>query len=89
MQLEKFDTFSLISGSILYQTLRYSLLALTLKREYLSTLQEAKLYIQSVMGNVLTEALVSLCKVKPQDPIAYLGHYLIQHNPNAPRISED
>lgn len=41
------------------------------------------------MGNVLTEALVSLCKVKPQDPISYLGHYLMQHNPNAPKVSDD
>ncbi len=46
------------------------------------------MYLQYALGGVLTEALVDLCKIKPKDPISYLGNYLLQHNPNAPKVTE-
>lgn len=52
--------------------------------------QQADEYIQKHLQPTLIKALTDMCKEKPSaDPyecITYLGNYLIQHNPNKPRV---
>lgn len=36
----------------------------------------------------LVGALVELCKAKPDDPVRWLGAYLLTHNPNKPKVAQ-
>lgn len=40
-------------------------------------------YLESTVVPVLMQGLQSLCKERPEDPLDYLAHYLLQHNPKA------
>eukprot|EP00771_Trimastix_marina_P004084 gnl/Trimastix_PCT/817.p1 GENE.gnl/Trimastix_PCT/817~~gnl/Trimastix_PCT/817.p1 ORF type:complete len:225 (+),score=30.08 gnl/Trimastix_PCT/817:49-675(+) len=49
---------------------------------------EARSYLAQHVNPVLTDALTLLCKTKPIDPITWLGQWLLENNPNKPRIYE-
>lgn len=36
----------------------------------------------------LVGALTELCKAKPDDPVRWLGNYLLAHNPNQPKVAQ-
>eukprot|EP00164_Ancoracysta_twista_P004596 GFYU01006206.1.p1 GENE.GFYU01006206.1~~GFYU01006206.1.p1 ORF type:complete len:388 (-),score=125.96 GFYU01006206.1:426-1589(-) len=46
----------------------------------------ARDYLEEKINPVLTGALKELCKEKPADPITWLGNFLLDNNPNKPRM---
>jgi len=50
--------------------------------------QPARDYLQKHVNPVLTKGLSELCKQKPEDPLNWLAEWLLQNNPNKPRIQE-
>jgi hypothetical protein len=54
--------------------------------KYLTTAKAGDRTLQQL----LVEALVELCKVKPvgHDCVQWLGRYLLEHNPNKPRVED-
>lgn len=44
-------------------------------------------FIVSSVQPVLTKGLTELVSLKPSDPIRWLAHWLLQNNPNLPRVS--
>ncbi|ESO99615.1 hypothetical protein LOTGIDRAFT_226200 [Lottia gigantea] len=48
--------------------------------------QAAKDYLSKVVNPTLLKGLTSLCKQKPQDPLVWLADWLIENNPNKPRV---
>lgn len=48
--------------------------------------QDAKDYLSRTVNNTLIKGLTELCKKKPQEPILWLSDWLIDNNPNKPRI---
>eukprot|EP01112_Ceratiomyxa_fruticulosa_P008860 TRINITY_DN2298_c0_g1_i1.p1 TRINITY_DN2298_c0_g1~~TRINITY_DN2298_c0_g1_i1.p1 ORF type:complete len:432 (+),score=110.92 TRINITY_DN2298_c0_g1_i1:128-1423(+) len=47
---------------------------------------QARQYIQSSLGSVLPKALAELCKAKPAQPISFLANFLLENNPNKPKV---
>ncbi|XP_060771860.1 nucleoside diphosphate kinase homolog 5-like [Neoarius graeffei] len=45
-------------------------------------------YLRRYVNPTLHTGLTELCKTKPADPLTWLADWLIQNNPNQPRISE-
>lgn len=39
-----------------------------------------------VMESCLKQGLVELCKEKPSDPVRWLAHWLLENNPNQPKV---
>eukprot|EP00128_Syssomonas_multiformis_P000034 Colp12_sorted_trinity150504_noHs@5425 len=56
--------------------------------EPLPTSAQAKEAITKNLNPVLLRGLIELCKVKPSDPISWLGKWLLDNNPNKPRVTE-
>jgi len=48
----------------------------------------AREYLQSTVLPILTTALTNLCKTKPADPVAWLAGWLLENNPNKPKVVE-
>jgi len=56
--------------------------------EPLPTSQEAKDYLAKAVNPTLLKGLTALCKTKPADPLIWLSDWLVNNNPNKPRITE-
>ncbi|ORX48977.1 nucleoside diphosphate kinase [Piromyces finnis] len=54
----------------------------------LSGREEVRLFLEKELYPVLTLGLTQLCKEKPEDPILWLGNWLLKNNPNTPVIIE-
>ncbi|KAH7832111.1 nucleoside-diphosphate kinase [Monocercomonoides exilis] len=52
----------------------------------LPTAAESQSYLSMHVIPLLSEGLLELCKVKPEDPTEWLGAWLLEHNPNQPAI---
>ncbi|PRP76189.1 hypothetical protein PROFUN_13735 [Planoprotostelium fungivorum] len=52
------------------------------------THQQSHEYIQASLMPTLTEGLANLAKKKPAEPIKWLAYWLLENNPNKPRVSE-
>ncbi|XP_064387905.1 nucleoside diphosphate kinase homolog 5-like [Halichondria panicea] len=50
--------------------------------------QDATDYLQSKVNPVLTKALTHLSKQKPEDPLTWLAQWLLDNNPNKPKVTE-
>ncbi|XP_077182826.1 nucleoside diphosphate kinase homolog 5 isoform X1 [Paroedura picta] len=48
--------------------------------------QAAKDYLTCYVTPTLLKGLTALCKRKPADPFTWLADWLIEHNPNTPRL---
>ncbi|KAJ3407483.1 NME NM23 member 5 [Chytridiales sp. JEL 0842] len=61
-------------------------------REHLTeptpSLEASKLFLEDALYPVLTQGLTQLCKVKPENPTAWLGRWLLENNPAVPKIQE-
>uniref|UniRef100_A0A8D0HLZ7 Nucleoside diphosphate kinase homolog 5 n=1 Tax=Sphenodon punctatus TaxID=8508 RepID=A0A8D0HLZ7_SPHPU len=51
--------------------------------------QAAKDYLNVYVNPTLLAGLTELCKQKPADPFTWLADWLIEHNPNKPRLRHD
>ncbi len=47
-----------------------------------------KAYLDNKVFPTLTQGLTHLCKEKPLNPVKFLGDWLLQNNPNVPRVAE-
>ncbi|KAI9199236.1 nucleoside diphosphate kinase [Polychytrium aggregatum] len=54
--------------------------------EPLLSKDRAKIYLESSLYPVLTQGLTQLCKEKPENPTTWLGNWLIENNPNKPKV---
>jgi len=54
----------------------------------LSDREEVRQFLEKELYPVLTLGLTQLCKEKPEDPILWLGNWLLKNNPNTPIIVE-
>ncbi|KAJ3179899.1 NME NM23 member 5 [Geranomyces variabilis] len=52
------------------------------------TSEEAKAILETTVYPTLLQGLTQLCKEKPANPTAWLGTWLLDNNPNKPRIQE-
>ena len=43
-------------------------------------------YVKKMLDGCLKHGLTALCKEKPQEPIKWLAHWLLDNNPNQPRV---
>jgi len=43
-------------------------------------------YVKQMLDGCLKHGLTALCKEKPQEPIKWLAHWLLDNNPNQPRV---
>jgi hypothetical protein len=50
--------------------------------------QEVKEYIQEQLNEVLVKGLTLMAKQKPKEPLEWLAHWLLENNPNKPKITE-
>ncbi|KAA6378577.1 MAG: nucleoside-diphosphate kinase, partial [Streblomastix strix] len=50
----------------------------------LPTKEQAETYLAKYVHPLLNQGLLQLCKVKPEDPTAWLGTWLLENNPNQP-----
>ncbi|XP_031557546.1 nucleoside diphosphate kinase homolog 5-like [Actinia tenebrosa] len=57
--------------------------------EPVATGQSAKDYLTRVVNPTLLSGLTELAKMKPKDPILWLADWLIENNPNKPRVAEE
>ncbi|KAJ3386462.1 cytoplasmic dynein with WD40 domain [Entophlyctis sp. JEL0112] len=57
-------------------------------RTTLPSSDETKLLLDEELYPVLTEGLTRLCKAKPANPTTWLGNWLLENNPNRPKVSE-
>jgi len=48
--------------------------------------EEAHAYVAKEIVPTLTDALVELCNVKPNNPVGWLAHWLMANNPNKPKV---
>ncbi|KAJ4457364.1 putative nucleoside diphosphate kinase [Paratrimastix pyriformis] len=55
----------------------------------LPTEEETQTYLATHVNEVLADALTALCKAKPEDPVKWLGAWLLENNPNQPRIEQE
>ncbi|XP_044310469.1 nucleoside diphosphate kinase homolog 5 isoform X2 [Varanus komodoensis] len=51
--------------------------------------QAAKDYLNLYVTPILLKGLTALCKKKPADPFTWLADWLIEHNPNTPRLQHN
>ena len=56
--------------------------------EPIATGQAAKDYLAKAVNPTLLKGLTNLCKEKPKDPVIWLADWLIQNNPNKPKVGE-
>ena len=42
--------------------------------------------LDTSLETCLKTALTALCREKPQEPVKWLAHWLLEHNPNAPKV---
>eukprot|EP00054_Salpingoeca_dolichothecata_P012255 m.68020 g.68020 ORF g.68020 m.68020 type:complete len:96 (-) comp19858_c0_seq1:22-309(-) len=56
--------------------------------EPLPSSQETRDYLNKTVNPTLTHALTALCKEKPDNPLEWLADWLINNNPNKPRVVE-
>ncbi|ORX86756.1 nucleoside diphosphate kinase [Anaeromyces robustus] len=54
----------------------------------LSGREEVRLFLEKELYPILVLGLTQLCKEKPEDPILWLGNWLLKNNPNTPIIVE-
>ncbi|NXM78361.1 NDK5 kinase, partial [Serilophus lunatus] len=54
--------------------------------EPLPTGQRARDYLNLYVKRTLLAGLTALCKEKPTDPLIWLADWLIEHNPNKPKV---
>ncbi|KAK3590959.1 hypothetical protein CHS0354_034531 [Potamilus streckersoni] len=50
--------------------------------------QAAKDYLSKAVNPTLLKGLTELCKQKPNDPVIWLADWLLENNPNKPKIRE-
>lgn len=50
--------------------------------------QESRDYVQQELNTILIQALTQLAKEKPKDPVQWLATWLLNNNPNKPKITE-
>ncbi|KAF6029358.1 NME5 [Bugula neritina] len=55
--------------------------------EPVPTGQAAKDYLSHEINPTLLKGLTALCKQKPEDPVVWLADWLIDNNPNKPKIA--
>lgn len=48
--------------------------------------QRARDYLNLHVNPTLLAGLTALCKEKPADPMTWLADWLMEHNPNKPRL---
>ncbi|KAJ6667899.1 hypothetical protein lerEdw1_016220 [Lerista edwardsae] len=51
--------------------------------------QAAKDYLNRYVNPTLLKGLTALCKKKPSDPFTWLADWLIENNPNTPKLRHD
>nr|XP_033782717.1 nucleoside diphosphate kinase homolog 5 isoform X2 [Geotrypetes seraphini] len=51
--------------------------------------QAAKDFLTIFVNPTLLIGLTELCKQKPEDPIIWLANWLLDHNPNKPKVMEN
>jgi len=56
--------------------------------EPLADTQQAQDYLICNVNPTLLKGLTALCKRKPQDPLIWLSNWLLDNNPNKPKINE-
>jgi len=42
--------------------------------------------VKKMLDGCLKHGLAALCKAKPEEPIKWLAHWLLENNPNQPRV---
>jgi nucleoside diphosphate kinase len=52
------------------------------------TADEVASAVREQLEPSLIAALTALCKAKPEDPVRWLGAYLLAHNPNKPKVAQ-
>ncbi|KAJ3020849.1 NME NM23 member 5 [Thoreauomyces humboldtii] len=52
------------------------------------TSDDAKMTLETTVYPTLLQGLTQLCKEKPANPTAWLGTWLLDNNPNKPRVEE-
>ncbi|KAJ3294645.1 NME NM23 member 5 [Borealophlyctis nickersoniae] len=50
--------------------------------------ESAKVFFERSLYPTLTQGLTQLCKEKPANPTAWLGNWLLENNPNKPKVTE-
>ncbi|XP_028408300.1 nucleoside diphosphate kinase homolog 5-like [Dendronephthya gigantea] len=50
--------------------------------------QDAKDYLSRTINSTMIKGLTELCKKKPEEPLLWLSDWLIENNPNKPRINQ-
>lgn len=53
----------------------------------LPSMEQSRDYVSATLVPVLTEGLTKLCKQKPKDPILWLADWLLENNPNKPKVT--
>jgi len=56
--------------------------------EPISKGQVAKDYLAKAVNPTLLKGLTALCKQKPSDPVIWLADWLLEHNPNKPKVRD-
>ncbi|XP_066474153.1 nucleoside diphosphate kinase homolog 5 [Tiliqua scincoides] len=51
--------------------------------------QAAKDYLNRYVNPTLLKGLTALCKKKPSDPFTWLADWLVENNPNTPKLKHD
>lgn len=54
--------------------------------EPISQTSAAKDYLTNSLSATLLKGMKELCKVKPADPVQWLADWLIENNPNKPKV---
>ncbi|KAI8622492.1 nucleoside diphosphate kinase [Chytriomyces sp. MP71] len=57
-------------------------------RTTLPSVDESKILLEDSLYPVLTQGLTMLCKTKPANPTVWLGTWLLENNPNRPKVVE-
>lgn len=50
--------------------------------------EAAKDYLSRFINPTLLVGLTELCKIKPEDPYTWLADWLMNNNPNKPKVSD-
>lgn len=56
--------------------------------EPIATDLSAKDYLESHVNPTLLKGMTELCKVKPKDPVTWLADWIIENNPNKPKVAQ-
>lgn len=56
--------------------------------EPLPRAEQVAIAIKEQLEPTLIGALTELCKAKPEEPVRWLGNYLLTHNPNKPKVAQ-